>query len=57
MNYRSVRRGLKIIELPIHFSDRVEGKSKMNLRTQLESALMPVPPQAPRDVSAAKATG
>jgi len=41
MNYRSARRGLKIIELPIHFSDRVEGKSKMNLRTQLESALMP----------------
>jgi dolichol-phosphate mannosyltransferase len=41
MNYRSVRHGLKIIELPIHFSDRVEGKSKMNLKTQLESALMP----------------
>jgi dolichol-phosphate mannosyltransferase len=41
MNYRSVRHGLKIIELPIHFSDRVEGKSKMDLRTQLESALIP----------------
>ena len=41
MNYRSFRRGLKIIELPIHFSDRVEGKSKISLRTQLESAFLP----------------
>jgi dolichol-phosphate mannosyltransferase len=41
MNYRSVRHGLKIIELPIHFSDRIKGKSKMNLKTQMESALMP----------------
>jgi dolichol-phosphate mannosyltransferase len=42
MNYRAVRRDLKIIELPIHFADRCEGQSKMNLRVQLESALMPL---------------
>ena len=41
MNYRAVRRGLKIVELPIHFAERREGKSKMSLRMQLESAVMP----------------
>ena len=41
MNFRSVRHGLKIVELPIHFADRREGESKMNLRVQLESALIP----------------
>jgi dolichol-phosphate mannosyltransferase len=41
MNYRSVRAGLKIVELPIHFADRREGESKMSVRVQLESALMP----------------
>jgi dolichol-phosphate mannosyltransferase len=41
MNYRSVRRGLKIVELPIHFAERREGESKMNVRVQLESALIP----------------
>jgi dolichol-phosphate mannosyltransferase len=41
MNYRSVRHGLKIVELPIHFAERRDGESKMNLRVQLESALMP----------------
>jgi dolichol-phosphate mannosyltransferase len=41
MNYRTVRHGLKIIELPIHFADRTKGQSKMSLRVQLESALMP----------------
>lgn len=41
MNYRAVLRNLKIVELPIHFSDRVEGESKMNVKVQLESALMP----------------
>jgi dolichol-phosphate mannosyltransferase len=41
MNYRAVKRGLKIVELPIHFSDRNEGASKMNLRVQAESALVP----------------
>jgi dolichol-phosphate mannosyltransferase len=41
MNYRSVENGLKLIEIPIHFAERIEGDSKMNLRVQLESALMP----------------
>jgi len=41
MNYRTVQHGLKIIELPIHFADRREGESKMNLKVQLESAIMP----------------
>ena len=42
MNYRSVRHGLKVVELPIHFVDRAEGESKMSLKVQLESALMPI---------------
>ena len=41
MNYRTVRHGLKIVELPIHFAERREGESKMNVRVQLESALIP----------------
>jgi dolichol-phosphate mannosyltransferase len=41
MNYRSVRHGLKIVELPIHFAERREGDSKMSAWVQLESALMP----------------
>ena len=32
---------LKVVELPIHFADRRDGESKMNLRVQLESALIP----------------
>ncbi|RZT15467.1 dolichol-phosphate mannosyltransferase [Kribbella sp. VKM Ac-2569] len=41
MNYRTVKRGLKIAEVPIHFEERTEGVSKMSLKVQLESALMP----------------
>ena len=41
MNHRMVACGLKVVELPIHFADRQEGQSKMTLRVQLESALMP----------------
>lgn len=41
MNYRALRRGLKIIEVPVHFIDRTVGESKMSLKVQLESALMP----------------
>jgi dolichol-phosphate mannosyltransferase len=41
MNYRAVKHHLKLVELPIHFADRTEGESKMNLRIQLESAVMP----------------
>jgi dolichol-phosphate mannosyltransferase len=42
MNYRSIRHGLKIIELPIHFSDRMKGQSKMSFKSQLESAFLPL---------------
>lgn len=42
MNYRTIQRGLKVVELPIHFTDRREGESKMSLKVQLESALMPI---------------
>jgi len=41
MNYRTVRRGLRIAEVPIRFEERTEGVSKMSLKVQLESALMP----------------
>jgi dolichol-phosphate mannosyltransferase len=41
MNYRTIQRGLKVVELPIHFVDRREGESKMSFKVQLESALMP----------------
>jgi dolichol-phosphate mannosyltransferase len=41
MNYRTVQRGLKVVEIPIHFADRREGESKMSLKVQLESAIMP----------------
>lgn len=41
MNYRASQQGVKIIEVPIHFAERSEGESKMSLRVQLESALMP----------------
>ena len=41
MNYLTVKHGLKPVEIPIHFTERSEGESKMNLRVQLESALMP----------------
>jgi dolichol-phosphate mannosyltransferase len=41
MNYRAIKQGLKIVELPIHFAERNQGESKMSLQVQLESALMP----------------
>jgi dolichol-phosphate mannosyltransferase len=41
MNYRAAKKGLKIIELPIHFPDRSRGESKMSFRVQLESAYLP----------------
>ncbi|WP_100343518.1 polyprenol monophosphomannose synthase [Compostimonas suwonensis] len=41
MNYRTVRRGMRIVEVPIRFEERTEGASKMSLGVQLESALMP----------------
>ncbi|MEV0946742.1 polyprenol monophosphomannose synthase [Rhodococcus sp. NPDC049939] len=41
MNYRTVRRGLTIAEVPIRFEERTDGVSKMSLAVQLESALVP----------------
>ncbi|GAA2242466.1 MULTISPECIES: polyprenol monophosphomannose synthase [Kitasatospora] len=41
MNYRTVSRGLAILEVPIRFEERVQGASKMSLGVQLESALTP----------------
>jgi dolichol-phosphate mannosyltransferase len=41
MNYRVVRQGLTIAEVPIRFEERSRGASKMSLRVQLESALTP----------------
>jgi dolichol-phosphate mannosyltransferase len=40
-NYRTVKRGLRIAEVPIHFEDRTNGASKMSLGVQVESALVP----------------
>ena len=42
MNYRALTRGHKILEIPIHFTEREHGTSKMSFTTQLESALMPI---------------
>lgn len=41
MNYRTVRRGLHIAEVPIRFEERNDGESKMSLSVQLESAAVP----------------
>jgi dolichol-phosphate mannosyltransferase len=39
--YRAAQHGLRIVEVPIRFEERIHGASKMTLRVQLESALMP----------------
>jgi dolichol-phosphate mannosyltransferase len=41
MNHRTVKQGLKILEVPIRFEERVSGASKMSLAVQIESALTP----------------
>jgi dolichol-phosphate mannosyltransferase len=41
MNYRAAKGDHKIVEVPIHFADRTEGESKMSLKVQLESAVLP----------------
>ncbi|GAA3728849.1 polyprenol monophosphomannose synthase [Salinactinospora qingdaonensis] len=41
MHFRAYRRGQKMVEIPIHFEDRREGDSKMDLAVQVESALRP----------------
>jgi dolichol-phosphate mannosyltransferase len=41
MNYRAMKRGQHIAEVPIRFEERERGNSKMALREQVESALTP----------------
>ncbi len=41
MTYRARQRGLKIVEVPIRYVERVSGDSKMTVRVQIESALTP----------------
>lgn len=41
MNHRAVRAGLRIAEVPITFEERVNGRSKLSLRVQAESAITP----------------
>ncbi len=41
MNYRAARAGLTIVEVPIRFEDRTNGRSKMSMSVQAESALLP----------------
>jgi dolichol-phosphate mannosyltransferase len=41
LHYRAVRHGVRVVEVPIHFEERVAGASKMSLKVQLESAAMP----------------
>ncbi|MDI1465514.1 polyprenol monophosphomannose synthase [Catellatospora sp. KI3] len=41
MNYRVVRQGMRIAEVPIKFEERAEGVSKMSLGVQVESAMVP----------------
>ncbi|MET9563411.1 polyprenol monophosphomannose synthase [Streptomyces tauricus] len=42
LKYKAVRAGHSAVEIPIRFEERTEGVSKMTLRTQWESALVPV---------------
>jgi dolichol-phosphate mannosyltransferase len=41
MNFRTIKRGLTIVEVPIRFEERSLGASKMTLGVQVESALLP----------------
>ncbi|WP_040745464.1 polyprenol monophosphomannose synthase [Nocardia transvalensis] len=41
MNYRTIKKGIAIAEVPIRFEERTTGDSKMSLKVQLESAAMP----------------
>ncbi|MEU6588879.1 polyprenol monophosphomannose synthase [Streptomyces sp. NPDC046881] len=42
LKYKAVRAGHTAVEIPIRFTERTEGVSKMTLRTQLESAVIPL---------------
>jgi len=41
MNYRALESGAKIVEVPIHFSDRYTGSSKITLGIQVEGLWVP----------------
>ncbi|MGW2935857.1 polyprenol monophosphomannose synthase [Streptomyces sp. NPDC001156] len=42
LKFKAVRAGHSAVEIPIRFEERTEGVSKMNLGTQIESALVPL---------------
>ncbi|MEV6511744.1 polyprenol monophosphomannose synthase [Streptomyces sp. NPDC051642] len=42
LKFKAVRAGHSAVEIPIHFEERTEGVSKMNLATQLESVVVPL---------------
>ncbi|QJS10466.1 polyprenol monophosphomannose synthase [Streptomyces argyrophyllae] len=42
LKYKALRAGHTAVEVPIRFAERTEGASKMTLRTQLESAVVPL---------------
>lgn len=42
MHYRAYRRGQKLVEIPIHFEDRVVGQSKLDASVAVEAALRPL---------------
>ncbi|MCY9784412.1 polyprenol monophosphomannose synthase [Nocardiopsis sp. EMB25] len=42
MHYRAFRRGQKMMEIPIHFEDRIVGESKLDGAVALEAALRPL---------------
>jgi dolichol-phosphate mannosyltransferase len=42
LKYKAVRAGHHAVEIPIRFEERTEGVSKMTLRTQRESAVVPL---------------
>jgi dolichol-phosphate mannosyltransferase len=41
MNYRALEAGVKVVEVPIHFSDRYSGSSKITLGIQAEGLWVP----------------
>jgi dolichol-phosphate mannosyltransferase len=41
MNYRALQAGVKVVEVPIHFSDRYSGSSKITLGIQAEGLWVP----------------
>ena len=41
MSYRASRAGMKIVEIPIIFTDRQFGQSKISRKVMIESAIMP----------------